>query len=267
MPASRYETLTSGEIRYTQPEALNDPFEARPGADCEREEDHLETAQAEALFRLKLPTGLPADLMMVGQAYDLKGGGATALLPNVLYEEVNRRYGILSLSTVFDDLLMWSHYCVGHNGFLVGFNSNHPMFKRSENAATAAMPTPLQAVQYLQHRPELRAPVTTLPEFVRSLFFIKGPKWDYEHEWRHLRLLNEATRVIPGPDGKHAVHLFSYEPEAIGEIVLGARLQRDVAQVILDTRRRRYPHARVKQLLLDPRQFRLRDRDLIADPT
>lgn len=35
----------------------------------------------------------------------------------------------LSLSEKADDLLMWAHYAKHHEGFVIGFDGKHPMFK------------------------------------------------------------------------------------------------------------------------------------------
>ncbi|WP_214826490.1 DUF2971 domain-containing protein [Chryseobacterium sp. ISL-6] len=38
-------------------------------------------------------------------------------------ENVNRNFGIYSLTTKNSNLLMWSHYGNSHKGFCIGFNT------------------------------------------------------------------------------------------------------------------------------------------------
>jgi len=46
-----------------------------------------------------------------------------------LYEALNRGVGILSLTEVPDEPLMWAHYAERHREMLIGFDEQHAFFQ------------------------------------------------------------------------------------------------------------------------------------------
>src|SRR5262249_33519683 len=41
---------------------------------------------------------------------------------------ISREFGLICLSEVPDDILMWSHYTEGHSGLVIGFNTTDEFF-------------------------------------------------------------------------------------------------------------------------------------------
>ncbi len=104
--------------------------------------------------------------------------------------------------------LMWVHYAEEHKGFAIGFNSNAALF--SDGGAE------LRKVQY-------DPPPTTLVPPARELCWFKDPHWNYEKEWRCIRNFTlKDSRDI------------GLEPEAIHEIVLGAKMSNGDITTILE---------------------------------
>src|SRR6185312_11249647 len=126
--AERIDIIENLEIRFTQPDALNDPFELHP---------HFESLVAEADVLANLPE-TPVDLRpMVAQAYAMLPEAYRAMLPidaamqareataqglqiflrsmrdgaapirEAIYRAFNDNVGILSLSEIPDHELMW----------------------------------------------------------------------------------------------------------------------------------------------------------------
>jgi hypothetical protein len=92
------DVLKNSHIRFTQPAALNDPFEVRPNL-----REMLRYYPEEAHQAIKDFFGRWNE----DNASDL---------------------AFLSLSKNRNNLLMWSHYCDSHRGFIVGFDSTDPFF-------------------------------------------------------------------------------------------------------------------------------------------
>lgn len=247
-PPQRVDVVARLEIRFTQPGALNDPFELRP---------RFETlfSQAELLEGL---SSLPSTLgEMVPQAYAmlseeqragfsledarraLQGflatpearasvaSGLRALLPlfhagasdlrDELYSLFDRNVGILSLTEKIDSTLMWSHYADSHRGFAVEFDELHSFFSRRRSESDEFYH--LRSVVYTDSGP----PESLSAVDCDSLFVTKGKQWEYEREWRMLAPLSDAARTIEIRDD--VIHLFAYPADAITRVILGSRAE------------------------------------------
>ena len=123
LSASRVSVLDSLEVRFSQPRALNDPFEASPLIDT--------TAYREALIKkfeveaedLWANTSNEEKTqenyqLLQKQLETLRADVCEMASPsNVgieLMDMLNPCLGVLSLSKNFSNLLMWSHYADSH---------------------------------------------------------------------------------------------------------------------------------------------------------
>lgn len=241
----RIDVIENLEIRFTQPDALNDPFELRP---------HFESIVAEADVLANF-SETPADLRpMVAQAYSMLSEDQRAMLPldaamqaveafmgtddareataqglqlflrsmrdgavpirEAIYRAFNDNVGILSLSEIPDHELMWSHYADTHTGLVLCFDEQHAFFnrRRSENDE-------FYFVRKVHYSDDPAVSLATIDG--DALLVTKGTKWSYEKEWRMLVPLRDARRCLK--TSGDTVHLFSFPPEALRGIILGAR--------------------------------------------
>jgi hypothetical protein len=253
----RVDVLEKLEVRFTQPNALNDPFELRPRFESlireaaalasysaspmdldpilhqaysmirEEQRSLLPYEHAAASFKSFMETDEGRSAVSAGLSWFLQFNvhGATQLRES-LYEALNRGVGLLSLTEVPDEPLMWAHYAYSHRGILIGFNEAHAFFnrRRSENDECYF----LRKVIYADLPP---AP-SALEMDGNALFVTKGTKWSYEREWRMLAPLEDASRSIELPDD--SVHLFSLPPEALVSVVIGARASAELERSVLD---------------------------------
>jgi len=101
-----------------------------------------------------------------------------------------RRMGVLSLSEINKNILMWSHYSESHTGFCIEFERNDvnelgnwevcvPVFY-NENLPTCK-PIELQDI-----------------EVVTKILTTKSSLWDYEKEWRIIARKGNQTIPLPG---------------------------------------------------------------------
>src|SRR5580698_7951792 len=133
-------------IRFTQPAAFNDPFEINPCIESAFSQDHLrehveqnfeeilkrELKEYPVLRRL-LPDEQVIDLLrpFKSRILEIVQMLTPQFLPGVatkLTAAFNANVGVLCLSEVRDSLLMWGHYTDNHQGFVIGFDQNHPFF-------------------------------------------------------------------------------------------------------------------------------------------
>jgi|SRR6266850_1779360 len=273
--AERIDVIGNLEIRFTQPDALNDPFEFHP---------HFESIVSEADVLANL-TQTPVDLRpMVAQAYAMLPKAHRAMLPidvamqaveafmatddardataqglqillrsmrdgaapirEAIYRVFNDNVGILSLSEIAGHELMWAHYADSHKGLVLCFDEQHAFFnrRRSENDEFYFV----RKVHYSD------SPALSMASLDGDVLLVtKGTKWTYEKEWRMLLPLKDATRaVVVGGD---TVHLFEFPPEALKGIILGAHAtdvtKASVQRLLND--RAELRHVLLSQVMLD----------------
>ena len=218
----RIDVLRDGVIRFTQFAALNDPFDCRP-----------------RLFEPEQLASVPtssdgADCPCCTRSYVI--GVQEALVRSQLF-----RQGVLCLTEKHNNLLMWSHYAQNHEGFVLGFETGHEFFERSDNS------TGLHKVAYQEERPTLPAGLfnTFLQQqprmnpyglinahFGSDTFdissdepdyrFVKSPEWEYEQEWRLVRRIRPPYRHIKLPSG-HPVYLFPFPHRMLHSVIIGCR--------------------------------------------
>src|SRR3990172_9979437 len=115
----RVDVLEHSRIRFTQPAALNDPFEMFP---CFLQYGPwlLKTAHQRAIDKYgpeAAQSTLPErEHLVVKKLLEFPSA-------------VSKYFVILSLSRIPDNVLMWSHYADSHRGFLIGFDSDHDFLK------------------------------------------------------------------------------------------------------------------------------------------
>ncbi|HRE04617.1 MAG TPA: DUF2971 domain-containing protein [Opitutaceae bacterium] len=232
-PPDRVDTLQNCRIRFTPPGSFNDPFEFRPALKniasddqlrefLQREADVMIDREIERLEPLK-PKVSPFELQAMRVSFKKNFGPTFRALEPVLVEEVKRRFehgfnslvGVLCLSEVWDSILMWGHYCQSHEGFVLGFNSEHPFFHQTRTSSDDF--GRLRRVHYQVKRPVVSLMGSSGLEWLDS----KADIWSYEKEWRMLLTLPAATEVKNVAPG--AIHLFQFPTESVLEIVLGIK--------------------------------------------
>lgn len=283
----RYEFLVNREIRFTQPNALNDPFEFRPHISSFGDPSEvLDIAYRNAIeYMGKIFTDNPQkyprlnlDQFIKLNQQKIEGMAQEAVMKlspdiNKKMGEAIRNYadenlGILSLSAKCDNLLMWSHYCASHHGFLVEFDVETNFFNQQDLASlNIEMPTRIQdeyglirRVNYSNERPS----IVVTKELNLSNFLIKGDAWSYEEEFRMLMPLALGRLARDGVDkGGNKVSVFEVPLESITRIILGHYASRELIDLALKMRIiPEHENIKVQKVELDHREYKLKFIDL-----
>ncbi len=131
---------------------------------------------------------------------------------DIINEMDHKFYGILSLTTKRDNLLMWSHYANYHQVFCIGFDTEPFMtFIGNQYQRFGCKIGP---VDYQNEYPVLEFMLD--PDIKSSIqrCFCKNTCWKYEDEYR--LVLNNK------PD-----HVIIYPKELVSEIYLGCKIKPD----------------------------------------
>lgn len=132
-------------------------------------------------------------------------------------DTMSNEFGLICLSEVPDDILMWSHYTRGHTGLLIGFDTASELFAES----------PLHRVDYkrervlMGHYVDPRNP--PMSEMVKALIKTKSENWSYEKEWRQMHVL---ARCLSEPDSTKSdrpIYHKAISPLAVCEVITGCR--------------------------------------------
>lgn len=275
LPSERLDVLFNGLIRYTQFGAFNDPFDGQPHFAALSTNDDMKERVAQLIpgeiqraygsLPPEKQAQMPYELFYAIAMWQAKQTGPailenlaamTPFIQNWLRENLDKHMGVLSLSEVVDNVLMWSHYSSGHTGFTLGFDARHPYF----NARLSEVDEfrHLRRVEYRNERPN--APLSFLSGV--EMFLVKSTDWAYEKEWRIMRPLVDAetstdTQILP-------VHLFRYPSDAIKEIIFGAKILPSTRSALLEVfaAQPALRHAVLKQASIDQQSYSMRIIDL-----
>lgn len=147
---------------------------------------------------------------------------------------IDARFGILSLTTKRDNLLMWSHYTNSHKGYCIGFDKK-VLFELIGGI--------LGRINYNQKMPYI-------PLFddtglgANNILFTKSTEWEYEDEYR-IKKHFAADKIYVFPN------------EAVKEVILGMKLTEEEKDEILNIVRSKYLNAKFYESTMDLSEFKL----------
>lgn len=198
-------------IKFSKAKDFNDPFELKP--------HFTGILNDELMEHFKLP--------------NIETNGLFNIIANskeLLYKFVNNinmgmndNFGILSLTTEKDNLLMWSHYANSHKGFVVEFDSNNDFFNTQIDAKFFY--GKLHEVKYSEKRPSGK-----LADFedITSVCLIKNKEWKYENEYRMFMPLEKAK------SSTNDLFLFEFPSKMIKAVYLGCNMSIENKNLLIE---------------------------------
>lgn len=244
--------LTENELFMASPSSFNDPF------DCRIPENYflLDTDKKIDQFMKKLEFKNREKLAVLDYDSKIKlNENFKKRFKNLetvqkdhekhFFEQTGKCYGVLTLSTRWDSLLMWSHYSNNHKGFSIGFNEDK---MRESDLFGAGF-----KVEYSNNFP-IRNPLEERHPTHDAVLQLghKSAEWSYEQEFRLINLnpkgISEADRIIKFPD------------DFIDEIILGIDIPNNDKEEILEVAR--IKKIKVFQLTKEPFKFKLQRNEL-----
>jgi hypothetical protein len=284
MSAKRRTFFKDRLIRFTQPRALNDPFEMRPhiigfGTPAEMleiavnrwelfvEDQYQQYVSKQAdsgavksfkSFRAELEPLRQQEIMAALH----RAPEYTPLMIEHIDKMINLNVGVLSLCERPDIGLMWSHYADSHYGFLIEFDTGAPFFNQirppshlklgvDDEVAFAQEYGRLRAIDYQEIRPSVN-----VTEMTFEILLTKGKDWQYEKEWRMLMPPEYADVTRKDPKGL-PLYLFEIPPSAIKAILLGCNADPELVFEALAFREVSENKIRVEKGVVDERHFRI----------
>jgi len=229
------EIFRDRKIYLSSPIQLNDPFECRPYLTWYRSSRKIQDyflGEVQKRFR---DANRETRRQELKKAKDRFKSNAEDFIKNA-YIDFLRTTGLYCLSQINDDLLMWSHYCNGHRGVVLEYDTNkeYSLFWEALD------------VQYNEEYPVVNIMEIGEPEEYRKLLLTKFIQWEYEKEWRIIRTPGEG-----GP-GK-----YRFDAELLTGVIMGASIEPENRENILSWVKNYPTEIAIYQAKLDETEYRL----------
>ncbi|WP_421377180.1 DUF2971 domain-containing protein [Paraburkholderia sp. DD10] len=223
------DALAKGRIWYSKPRGLNDPNDV-----AARWDKNFSAKEILEDYVMKRENGSPVQgiakyiqsLLDKGQSHEkvlrhidkifmpVDKKPQRELLQDVLYynEVLFSSMGILSLSELPSNHLMWAHYAESHRGFCLGF----------ENHETNIIGQHGYPVRYVEKMPKPNIASFAMDaggEVVELIGYTKSLDWAYEKEWRVIKQTGDELYPYPG---------------RLVEVILGLNISNEAEQQVRD---------------------------------
>lgn len=167
---------------------------------------------------------------------------------NLLLDQL-RKTAILCLNESADNLLMWSYYANGHNGYAVVFDAKALPFGMAVR------------VTYARKHPRILLSRRDMSGISVDTLATKARVWRHEKEWRVVVPRRPVpsdlgfTSFDPAPSGGY---YGTVKPEAILGVVIGQQLHDGPhGEAVIKELRSRSPHLEISLAAVDRRRFRI----------
>jgi hypothetical protein len=290
---SRIDVIENLTIRFSRPNDFNDPFESYPSLGGIKElageetyynenlKDRFDSIQNESILKHLPPIVKIAEefkdsvsKMTLGEAA-LKIAGIDNIFKKVITEypdkvedhiasiinrDFNNRFGILCLSEKQDNLIMWSHYAMNHEGFVIGFDSKSVYFDQRKNDSDLIRI--LTKVEYKEERPELKLYNSGKTGYDLAAYLIKfalltkSTHWIAEQEWRMIIDIRTAD-VIKGN-----VYLFKFPVSMITSLYFGVKMGNELKVRIIQACRDQKIDVPIFETYRDPKKYAIKFRPI-----
>jgi len=198
---------------FASPNSFNDPFDCKPYFSITAQRQPLIKYYEGVIQRVNPSMGreerrAEARRRVSNSESDPRNPENMTGFLHLYHEAVTNRVGILCVSEVCDEILMWAHYADAHRGVCLQFNAQDPFLSNA------------QPISYQSERPKVNPVVQTHDEMLDKAMLTKSSHWAYEREWRLMQYKNgSGAYTLPSP--------------ALTGIILGAQISKeDRARVI-----------------------------------
>jgi hypothetical protein len=148
-------------------------------------------------------------------------------------EENNNLFGILSLTCLNDNLLMWAHYANSHKGFCIGFNIEK--LKSLEEGIVVEV--------IYDNKMPIMPLFNDIKDYIK-LLITKSLDWKYEKEYRILKSYYSNKTI-------------NFSSDIVENIVLGLNMKESYKKEIISIIKRDFPGTRIFEARKNKSEFKL----------
>uniref|UniRef100_A6W2E1 DUF2971 domain-containing protein n=1 Tax=Marinomonas sp. (strain MWYL1) TaxID=400668 RepID=A6W2E1_MARMS len=230
-------------LRYSQPQALNDPFEVNPAfTKCNPE---LEAAIKKEISN---DTGDNRIDLSPEEAILFINERMPDPMRDIINAEIQNKIGILSLTINNSSRAMWSYYGKEHKGFMITISDSYLMeLKKIDNVSNHKI------VTYTKNRPiNINFDNCDFDE----IFYVKDSEWFHEEEYRAVQLLVNIP-IIEKEEIDIPLHCDLVSSQHICKITLGIRSSDKLKEKAISWIKQNAPKVELYQARPCRTQFRL----------
>lgn len=226
-----------GEFYFSNPLTFNDPFDCRPFFNLKSTNKKIQSyysriAKRHAPDLNREQRRAEAKRASRDRAINFTSDGKIAAFHATYQNDVTNRIGMLCLSEIWDDPLMWSHYADSHRGICLVFDSHNPFFNEA------------QQVVYQKNRPSINPIANDYQTMFERALLTKSDHWAYEREWRIIKYQGGAGS-------------YKYPDDALLGIVLGSQISDVNTDMVAEWVKHRHISTAIYKANLSSREFRI----------
>jgi hypothetical protein len=197
--------LTHGSLKFSEINKLNDPY------DCKNLVDYQSLCHMSHDKRIPKKSQVRKDEL----------------------NDRNNKFGLICLTETDSNELMWSHYGDSHKGVCIEIDC-YKLFKMiyRENKKYKTFIN-ISPVNYTKISPTIYVPNYNcdgeMKEYVKNTFLTKALYWNYEKEWRIIKLFNDTQELLYNPPH---YRFFKYIDKIITGVYFGCNMEgKDVVEL------------------------------------
>ena len=175
--------ISEQELFFSSIKAFNDPFDGKVNLRFDGKLNEIRAAQTRVQYTNNLVKDEKYEGITMNDSFDLVSSRITEeVIKNTEFkdglkrrvQEIHDSKGVLALSSIPDNILMWSHYGDNHYGicFVFEWDTEDNVFGK------------YRKVKYQTHFDEVWSWLHTDDEIVDGIIYNKSIDWSYEKEFR-----------------------------------------------------------------------------------
>ena len=214
--------LTHNEIYFPSARKFNDPFDST----IPMRYDLLTDEETREIFRKKIVQDNPSfSAELIEDRVNYWFSRQEWLKPEneEKFQEIKYgTFGILSVSNVTNNILMWSHYADSHKGFCVGFDTKaFDKFIKQQAEDFGIVIDPIKVIYTKEYPKLIPSDFKDDVEYGEVQFKYKSKLWSYEKEYRYVHI---GIADIS----------FGLDSGIIKKVILGCKMLKENKQEIKD---------------------------------
>lgn len=227
-PPERIDFFTNYSFRFTPPTDLNDKIECVPAFAIKDFPAYLDSIVQRNSSVVEARYGLTIEqISAIVESYKntMSKDDCLKTAISVYKANLDRIIGVLSLTKNALNEVMWANYAFEHSGFLLGLDEDSDFFKKKPNDSLDV--GFLEKVIYNDKKS-----VVDLSNFKldKKIFYSKTLPWAYEEEYRIIRELKNADKILTV--NQKEIYLFRFPKEDVREVIVGNNSSNQLIQDI-----------------------------------
>lgn len=220
--------LEQFELFFSSPSNFNDPFDSKIKFNYslfsvkEKEAfiDRLLVRDKNNFDKFSIPITSEGKIQIIKQM--MNDEDKFQLWAGNLEEElINKIIGIISFSTNWNNVLMWSHYASNHTGYCIGLDEQK--LRETHKIEFGGKVIYPESNTF----PSVHPLMDEKESFFKK-FFTKSIDWKYEEEYRILNI------IPPEKSGNSNIRKFKYDSSFISDITLGLKISDKASSEIIE---------------------------------